>query len=453
MMMTADHGRPRRRLAAVHLVAAALLLIAGPAAAGPAGDHVPDDRPAETGAPTGAATAASPVPVPVPTEQAMRYYRSGNVLWVVNAAWGLLIPALFLLTGFSARIRSWARALGRKWFFVICIYVIAYLLLNFIIDLPLQYYQGFVRQHAYGLSNQVFGKWLSDAVKALLVGLIGGVLFLWVPYLVLKLSPRRWWLYTGLLAIPFVFFTMLIGPVWISPLFNDFGPMRDQALETKILALADRAGIEGGRVFEVNKSVDTERVNAYVTGFLGTKRIVLWDTIIAKLDQDELLFVMAHEMGHYVLGHVVKGVLFYSALFMGTLFLVHLSADALIRRFQGRFGFTALSDIASLPLLILLINVFSLVLAPVVNGFSRWMEHEADRFSLEITRDNHGGAMAFVKLQQENLGNPRPGLLYKLWRSSHPTLADRIEFCNTYRPWASGDPLKYSGHFRNASGD
>lgn len=384
-----------------------------------------------------------PVAVPEMSEKAARYYRSGNVLWFVNLVWGMLIPALFLFTGFSARIRNWAQQLGRKWFFVIGLYFIIFTVINFIIDLPLSYYQGFVRQHAYDLSNQTFGKWFGDSLKELMVGLAMGVLFLWVPYLLLKKSPKRWWLYTGILMIPFLFFVMLISPVWIDPLFNKFGPMNDKALETKILALAEQAGIEGSRVYEVNKSVDTKAVNAYVTGFMNTKRIVLWDTIIAKLKEKELLFVMGHEMGHYVLGHVIKGILFFSVLILITLYAAYRVSGALISKFKGRWGFDQLSDIASLPLIILLVSVFSLAITPIALTFTRYQEHEADRFGLEITQSNHAAATAFVKLQQENLGNPRPGALYKLWRSSHPTLGDRIDFCNDYRPWEKGETLKY----------
>ena len=126
---------------------------------------------------------------------------------------------------------------------------------------------------AYGLSNQTFQKWLTDSFKELAVGLVFGGLLLWVPYLLIRLSPRRWWLYTALLSLPVMFFVMLVEPIWVAPLFSHFGPMKDKHLEAQILALAQEAGIEGGRVFEVDKSVDTNAVNAYVTGFLGTKRI------------------------------------------------------------------------------------------------------------------------------------------------------------------------------------
>ena len=391
--------------------------------------------------------APGPVAVPEPSEKAMRYFRSGNFLWFVNTIWGLLIPALFLFTGFSGVIRDWAQAIGRKWFFVVAIYIVIFLAINFAINLPLDYYQGFVRQHAYDLSNQTVGKWFGDALKGLMVGMIAGVLFLWVPYLLLKKSPRRWWLYTGLAAIPFLFFVMLISPIWVDPLFNDFGPMQDKALEARILDLADRAGIQGGRVYEVNKSVDTEAVNAYVTGFAGTKRIVLWDTIIEKLEEDELLFVMGHEMGHYVLGHAIKGIFFFSLLIMVALYFIHRSAGGLIDRHKGRFKFDQLADIASLPLLILLFNIFWLVAAPIAMGFTRYMEHESDRFGLEITRDNYDAANAFVKLQLENLSNPRPGPIYKAWRATHPPLGERIDFCNAYKPWETGESLKYGHHF------
>jgi STE24 endopeptidase len=394
-------------------------------------------------------TDSAPVPVPEPSEKAMRYYRSGNVLWVVENLWGILIPVLFLFTGFSARIRSWAVKIGRKWFFIIGLYFILFTLLNFLIDFPLSYYQEFVRQHAYGLSNQTISKWFGDSLKELTIGLVIGSVTLWIPYLLVKKSPRRWWLYTSILAVPFMCLFLLIAPVFIDPLFNDFGPMKNKALESKILALANQAGIEGSRVYEVNKSVDTKAINAYVNGFMSTKRIVFWDTILQKLDKQQLLVVMGHEMGHYVLGHVIKGILFFSLLILVTLYVAHLTAGHLIRRFRERFGFSELSDIASLPLLVLLINSFSLILTPIALSFSRYQEREADRFGLEITRNNHAAATAFVKLQQENLSNPRPGLLYKLWRSSHPPIGERIDFCNTYKPWERGESLRYGKIFSN----
>jgi len=381
--------------------------------------------------------------VPAPSEKALRYYRSGNALWAVDTLWGLLVPALLLFTGFSARMRDAARKIGRNGFLTTAIYALLFVLVTFVLDLPLAWYAGFVREHAYGLSGQTAAKWWTDALKGLAVGGVFLALTLWFPYLLMRKSPRRWWLYTGLAAIPLLVFVLFITPIWIEPLFNDFGPMKDKALETRILALADRAGIEGSRVYEVNKSVDTNTVNAYVTGFFNTKRIVLWDTILARLDPPEVLFVMGHEMGHYVLGHTFQLIALGSALILFGLWVIHLTAGGLIARFGDRFGFHELSDVASAPLLLLLFSLVAFALSPVVLAIGRHVEHEADRFGLEITRDNHDCATAFVKLQQQNLSVPRPGLLYKLWRSDHPPLGERIDFCNGYRPWETGQPLRY----------
>jgi Zn-dependent protease with chaperone function len=389
------------------------------------------------------------VAVPEPTAEALSYYRSGNLLWVIGTLWGVVIPSVMLFTGISAAVRDWAVRWGRKWFFVIALYFMAFTVILFLVDLPLSYYQGYVREHAYGLSNQTLGKWASDQVTALIVGIVAGVLFLWVPYLLLKRSPRRWWFYTGLAAIPFIVVVTFVQPIWIDPLFNRFGPMKDQALEADILRLAERAGIEGGRVFEVAKSEDTNAVNAYVTGFGGTKRIVLWDTILAKLNREQLLVVMGHEMGHYVLGHLWKLILSLSALIITALYVVHRLSGWLIARYRERFGFGELADIASLPLILVLFSTASLIVTPIALAVQRHFEHEADRFALEITHDNYGAATAFVKLQQENLGIPRPGRLYKWWRASHPPLGERIDFSNDYRPWESNRPLVYADRFKS----
>jgi STE24 endopeptidase len=414
--------------------------------------QAPAPDPVQAAAGATAADPSAPVPVPEPSEKALRYYRSSNVLWAISTIWGLLVPLLLLFTGLSARMRDAARKAGRNWFFTVVLYGILFTLVTAVLSLPLDYYSGFVRPHAYGLSDQTAAKWWSDAIIGLGIGCVAIALLLWIPYLLLRNSPRRWWLYSGLTALPLLIALLLITPIVIEPLFNKFGPMKDKALEAQILALADRAGIEGGRVYEVNKSVDTKTVNAYVTGLGGTKRIVLWDTILAKLSPPEVLFVMGHEMGHYVLGHTWQLVLLGTAIALFGAWVIHRTAGELIARYRARFGFAELADVASLPLMILLFSIVSLVLTPAILAFGRNVEHEADRFGLEITRDNHDCATAFVKLQQENLSVPRPGLLYKLWRSDHPPLGERIDFCNEYRPWETGAPLKYGDKIKGPQG-
>jgi Zn-dependent protease with chaperone function len=375
------------------------------------------------------------VAVPEPTAHALQYYRSGNVLWGVGTILGLLLPALLLSTGWSARLRALAFRVGRRWLPSLMIYALLFTGVMALLGLPFSYYVGFVRQHAYGLSSQTLEKWVADWVKGAVVSGVGLALVLWIPYLLLRKSPRRWWLYAGLASIPVTTLVLIVSPILIDPLFNQFGPLRDPTLERRILTLASRAGIPESRVFQVNKSVDTKRVNAYVTGVGQTKRIVLWDTLLDKLEPDQIAFVVAHEMGHFVLRHVLTLIGLTAALALASLYLIHRVAGRLIGRFSHRFGFAELADPASLPLLILLGTAVSLVTTPLLLAVTRHQEHEADRFALELTRDNRAAATAFVRLQEENLAIPRPGVLFMLWRGSHPSLGDRVDFANRYRPW------------------
>jgi STE24 endopeptidase len=408
-----------------------------------------DSVPAQAHDTTAAATATATIPVPEPSALAVQYYRSGHLIWAGATALELLVPAALLFTGLSARVRDLARRIARgRWFPTVAIYGATYVLIQAIVLLPFAWYAGFVRQHAYGLSTETAGEWLADWAKGTAITALVAALVLWIPYRLLRASPRRWWLWTGLLTAPLTALAMIVTPLWIAPLFDEYGPMRDRALEARIHQLAARAGIPDSRIYEVRKSDETRQVNAYVTGFGGTKRIVLWDTLVDQLEPGEVLFVMGHEMGHFVLRHTLTVILGATLLTTLSLFVVHRVAGWLIARFHRRFGFDRLDDVASLPLLLLVGGVVMLAMTPVALAVSRWQEREADRFGLEITRDNQAAARAFVRLHDENLAVPRTGLLYRLWRGSHPDLADRIEFANRYRPWLRGDPLRYGDRFQ-----
>jgi Zn-dependent protease with chaperone function len=393
-------------------------------------------------------SAPAPVTVPAPSELALRYYRTGIIVWIVGFVWGIAVPAAIFASGLSAWMAALARRRFKTLFLVTALYALLYTAVAFVLGLPFDWYETFMRPHAYGLSSQTSAKWIADALVSL--SLVAGVTaaLLWVPCLLVSRAPRRWWLWLSLLSVPFLCFLTVIEPVWVAPLYNHFGPMKNTSLESQILGLAERAGIEGGRVFEVDKSVDTKTVNAYVNGLGATKRIVLWDTLLAKLDPDEVLAVMAHEMGHYVLDHVL---LYIPVFFLGilvTLYAVHRTAPPILRRFGARAHVESLRDVASFPLVLVLVQLYGFVVAPLGCAFSRHLEHEADRFALEITRDNHAMASAFVKLQSSNLSNPWPASWLVWLRYTHPPLGERIDFANHYRPWDSGVPLRYAKYFR-----
>lgn len=391
---------------------------------------------------------ASTVAVPVPGEKAVRRYHATVVVGIAAIIWSFLSPALFLFAGWSARIRSWAERQGQNWYFTFVLYALAFGLLWFLVNLPLNYYAGYVFPHNFDLTSQTLSRWLGNTFKSAAVVMVIGLAVGWIPFLVIKKSPRRWWLHLGLLVPLFLCAQLLIQPVLIDPLFHQFRPLQDKALESKVLALAARVGIEGGRVYEMNMSVDTRMDEAYVTGLFGTRRIVFWDTMLKDFNDDQLLFILGHEMGHYVLQHVIKLAAFASLMAFLSLYAWYWLAGPVIRRCKHRWGFDTPSDFAALPLIILAFQLSVFADRPAYMAYSRHVEHEADRFGLELTRNNHAAATAFVKLVQNGVYVYRPAPIIQFWYGSHPTPAERIEFCNQYRPWESGQPSKYREYFK-----
>jgi Zn-dependent protease with chaperone function len=429
-----------RRLAALAPLALVLLVAAAPALA-------QETTAARLPTVDSDVAARAPIELPPPSVQALRFYRTGHWVWAGSVALGIAAPALILWSGLSVAMRSRAERLVRFWPVSAALFVALYLAAEWLLSLPFSCYAGFLRQHAYGLSNQSFAQWLRESAIDLGVSAAIAGLFFWVPLLLLRRLPRFWWLLTGALCVPFFALILLVRPVWIDPLTDDFGRMKDEQLEARILALAERAGIDGARVYQVEKSADTNRLNAYVTGFGATQRIVLWDTLLAKLTPEQTLVVMGHEMGHYVLRHIPLGIAAFSAILTGGLYLVHVGASAILRRSGARLGLRGLADPAALPLLLVVAGVVQVALLPAAYAFSRHQEHEADRFALEITRDNRACAGAFVAMQQTNLGIPHPDAWVVWMRSTHPPLGERVDFCNTYRPWDNGEPGHYEPLF------
>ncbi len=395
-----------------------------------------------------AAGSIVPVQVPEPSALAVSHYRSGIVLWVVSTVWAFAVPAAIFFSGLSARLRNLALRVSRRWYVTLLVYLALAACLWFLIDLPLDFYSGYGRPHDYGLSSQSLGKWFDDEVLSLALGFLAAALVVWIPLLLMQRSAQRWWLYAWFAALPIVVFIALIEPIWVEPLFNRFGPMKDKALEARILRLAARAGVDATDVYEVNKSIDTNELNAYVTGIGASKRIVLWDTTLKEMSASQVEQIMAHEMGHYVLRHVWKGLVSGSLLLLLALWVVHVSSGWILSKTKGSSGVHEIGDMASLPLLVLVLSAVAFLLMPPMLAVSRHFEHEADRFGLELTHDNHTCATLFVEFVQHDLSYPRPAALVQWLRASHPSIAERIEFCNEYHPWLEGQAGRYDGYFK-----
>ncbi|MFD1739135.1 M48 family metallopeptidase [Bacillus salitolerans] len=354
-----------------------------------------------------------------------------NLLFFLSTPYEWVLLFLLLIVGLSRKIKVWSEATTRFRSLQILVYFFWFSLLTSILSFPLKWY-GYSASKKYGINVQPFSNWMKDYmidywINFLLTGLIVIVL-----YTLIQRSQKRWWFYAWLLSIPFTLFLTFIQPVVIAPLYNDFYPLKDKELEAKILALADEAGIPAEHVFEVNMSEKTNAMNAYVTGIAGNSRIVLWDTTIEKLSDDEVLFIMAHEMGHYVKKHILFGTVGYIFVTLVGLFLIHKMMNTIVTRWGHALHIKNMQEISSIPLFFLLLSLLSFIFLPINNTVSRMHELESDKYAIELTGDNTAAVMTFQKLSKTNLSEVNPPILVKIFRYTHPPMLDRLHFLESY---------------------
>lgn len=432
------------------LAALALIAFAAPVASGQEASPAAPAAIDSAAAPADSAVAIGDAAAPVDhlarirsefTPENRAYASRRATLMLIGPLYSILASLLLLVSGLSARMRDIAHRVSGRRYVRVLVYLVLSSLVLFVLSFPLEWYSGFQLEHAFQLSTQSFGEWMREQGISLVVGIVmfGVVPLLSLAYMALEKQPKRWWLWLGIGTLPVVTATLVISP-YIEFLYNDFVPLKDQQLKQEIVSLAEKAGIPGRNVYQVDKSRQTKKFNAYVGGFGVSQRIVLWDTTLQGMEKDEILFVMGHEMGHYVLRHIWKSLVAISLLSFLMFWLAARTLEPLVRRFGPRWGFTQLHDIASLPLLSIVLTVISFVAQPAMNGLSRMAERESDVFGLEVTHTNDAAARAFIKLGSQNKSDPEPPA-WRVWMFySHPPLAERVRFAMTYRPWETGQP-------------
>jgi STE24 endopeptidase len=373
------------------------------------------------------------------TPEMIRHSRINDALYFTDVVYGIAVLLIVLAAGWSARMRDLAARYVRWTFVAAMLYFVLLSLVTTLLTFPLDFYGGFVVPHQFDLTNQSFGGWLGDFGKELGVNIVIGAPIAALALLGIR-RIRRWWLVLWLGSIPLILLGVLATPLCIDPLFNDFRPLRDASLRQALLDEASRAGIEHGRVYEVDKSKQTKEMNAYVAGIGPSARIVMWDTLLAKLDRDEILAVMGHEMGHYVLKHLWQGIAFAIAVSFLGFFVAQRLFEWGLSRWAGRWRVGDRGDPAALPWLLVVSSLLAFLLSPVYSGFSRHVEHQADVFGLELTHANEAMASSFVKFAEDSKADPRPPRFIEWWRYSHPSLGRRIDFVLAYKPWEKGQP-------------
>jgi Zn-dependent protease with chaperone function len=387
---------------------------------------------------------------PEKREKAIAYARARYRLHFVSFLWSVLVLVAIIGSRLGPRFRDRAESASRRRFWQAAVFVPLLLATQTLLELPTAAY-GQHLARLYDQSVQRWGSWLWDQAKGLLVALVIAIPLVWLLYAILRKSPRRWWLWFWLALLPILVFLFFVSPVVIDPLFFRFEPLAPAhpELARSIERVTVRAGqpIAPEKMFAMNASTKYNSINAYVTGLGASKRVVVWDTTIAKATIPQTLFVFGHEMGHYVLFHVPEIVAFLWGLFFVLLALGAWVLDRLFRR-TGRWGIRGLTDWASLPVLLLVVTAAGELATPLISGYFRSQEHQADIFGLEAI---HGlvpdsprvAAEAFQLLGETNLSDPDPGPFITFWLYTHPPLAERLRFAAEYDPWGKGEPPKY----------
>jgi STE24 endopeptidase len=352
------------------------------------------------------------------------YFEGGYWLMLWDLLFGLLLAWALLGWRLSARMRDFAARLTRFRWAQTALYAIQYFILTTVVALPWAAYEGYIREHQYGMSNQGLADWLGDQAKGLIITLILGTLVVVAIYAVIRKLPKTWWLWGSAVAIGFLIFQIAIGPAYLEPVFNKFYPLAESPLKQRILSLARANGIPVAQVYEFDASKQTTKMSAHVSGIAGSAQVSLNDNLINRASPEEVEAVLGHEMGHYVLNHVYQGVLAAGVLVVIGFAFISWAFGRVTLKFGARWGFRDVADIAGLPLLVALFSVYGFALTPLFNTITRSMEAEADAFGLNAARQPDGAAQAALHLAEYR--KMQPGVVEETIFFDHPSGWNRI---------------------------
>lgn len=369
------------------------------------------------------------VEVPKPISRAVANYHFFQWFFALRTIVTLLIPLIFYKFGFSIAMKE-----KKNNTLNILRFILVFLFFEFILTLPITYFSSYYRLRLVGLSNMTLILWFENIFKDFIINVLVLILVAPIIYYIFR-KYNKWYIIVSLLYIPVSIFSVALYPVYIEPLYNNYTPLRTEIREP-IKKLIDKANINKVDLYEVDKSKETSALNAYMTGIFNTKRIVIWDNTINQLKVDEVLSIVAHEIGHYKLNHIPKGIAVSSVIVFFTLFIADLCYKNVMRT-KGRLR--ECKDIKNLPILFFIIGILSFSMTPVENYYSRIMENEADKFAIELTEDNNTNAILEVRFMETNLSMDEVSPVFKWFVFTHPSAKERIEMSNSYKPWETGE--------------
>ncbi len=365
---------------------------------------------------------------------------------LLGFGYGLLVLWALLRAGIGSSFRTLAERISARRLVQVVVFTPLLFLALDLCTLPLALFRHWLGVR-YGLSISSWSTWLWDWTKAELVTIVGATILIWILYSIIRRNPRRWWLWFWAAVLPLGVILVLLTPLILDPLFHKFEPLagKDPALTAELQKMIQRAGqdIPPERMFWMGAGEKTTALNAYVTGLGPSKRIVVWDTTITKMPTAEIVFVTAHEMGHYVLQHIPKGLATAALIMLLGFYLEAQLVGRILSRWGPVWGIRGVDDLASFPVLLFVFSLLAFLGNPIGGAISRYYEHQADQYAIEVTHGlskepAHDCAQAFQILGDIGLSDPDPLPLDVFLFYDHPPIRERIEFCFSYDPWSKG---------------
>src|SRR5436190_2907252 len=359
------------------------------------------------------------------------YFEGSYWLSLWNFLVTVAIALLLLTTRLSARIRDLAATLTSFRPVQAGICAIGFAIIIWALNLPLNCYEGFVREHQYGMSNQTFGAWFGESLKAFTVALVILPIVFAILYSIFRVAQRTWWIWGTIFGIILTTVLNMAAPVFIEPIFNKYTPLTDPKVRDPIMRLSRANEIPVQQVFVVDQSRQTKPVSANGSGLAGTTRIALNDNLLNRCTLPEIREVMAHEMGHYVLNHGAKMTMSLAIFIFVGFGLAAAIFNRVIKKRGPSWGVNGIADPAGFPLLMLIFATYAFLLTPIANTMIRTIEREADIFGLNAAREPDAAAMAAVKLGKYRKMEPTP--LEEFVFFDHPSGRSRIRMAMDWK--------------------
>jgi STE24 endopeptidase len=336
------------------------------------------------------------------------YFEGGYWLLLWDFLSTVVVMWLLLRFRWSMRMRDLAERITRFRPLQTALYWVQFIIVASVLTFALTVYEGYFREHRYGLLNQTFGPWMRDQAVMLAVNVVlGGILMVPLFGLVRRLG-KSWWVWGAVVTILFLAFVSLIAPVYISPLFNKYTKLQDPRIKDPILSMARANGIPATEVYEFDASRQSNRVSANVSGFAGTQRISLNDNLLKRCTLPEIQTTMGHEMGHYVLNHEYKLLVMFGVVVVIGFAFLSWGINFGLARWGENWGIRGITDVAMLPLAIIWLSVYFFLMTPATNTISRTVEYEADMYGLNAARQPDGEANVDLMLGEYRKLDPGP---------------------------------------------